>query len=362
MLAMEGATDKARALLLELRSSGEPAAVDFELAICALGEGDYAAGWLLYEARLSRTKESPRRPYTFPDWDGTPLAANSALLIIGEQGLGDEIMFSSCYGDAIERAKHCVIECEPRLARLFARSFPDARIVGQPRHSANPAIASSREIACQVHAGSLPRFFRRTTDAFPVHSGYLQADPVRVEHWRVRLRAHGATRWVGVSWSGGLNHTHRSIRSIPPAPFAELLRVPGLGFVSLQHDDDGSEAAQIAVRAGAHVHVFKDVLADLDETAALMKALDGVLSVCSTVVHLAGALGVPTLVLTPARAEWRYLQQGTRLPWYPSARLLRQRKAGDWGPVIEEARDMLVGLARDGRVDLQRNGATCTYE
>lgn len=356
MLAMEGATEAARELLLKLRSSAEAAAVDFELAICALSEGDFANGWPLYEARLSRTKESPRRPYGFPEWDGTRVAAERALLIMGEQGLGDEIMFSSCYGQAIERAGRCVIECEPRLETLLARSFPDARVVGQPRHSANPAISSSRDIACQVHAGSLPLFFRRSIAAFPAHTGYLRADPARVEHWRARLR-DGETRWMGVSWSGGLTHTHRSIRSIPPAMFAELLRVPGIGFVSLQHDDDGSEAAQIAACAGAHVHVFQEVLHDLDETAALMKALDGVLSVCSTVVHLAGALGVPTLVLTPARAEWRYLRAGTRLPWYPSARMMRQRSAGEWRPVIEETRDVLVRLTREGCLDVQRRAA-----
>jgi tetratricopeptide (TPR) repeat protein len=354
MLAMEGEFDAARALLLELRSSAEPAAVDLELAVCALAQGDFAEGWPLYEARLNRTKESPRRPYTFPQWDGARLGAGKALLIMGEQGLGDEIMFSSCYPDALERAGECVIECEPRLVALFARSFPNACIVGGPRSSAHPRISSSRDIACQVHAGSLPFFFRRAKDAFPLHEGYLQADPARVEYWRKRLRASGVMHWVGVSWSGGLRHTRRSIRSIPPAVLAESLRVPGVGFVSLQHDDDGSEAAQIAACAGVPVHVFHDALADLDETAALMKAIDGIMSACSTVVHLAGALGVPTLVLTPARAEWRYLCRGSRLPWYPAARLLRQRTAGDWAPVIDEAHEALPGLAREARLDLQR--------
>jgi hypothetical protein len=353
MLAMEGKADAGRALLLELRASAEPAAVDFELAMCALAQGDFAEGWPLYEARLTRAKESPRRPYAFPPWGGAKLPPGRALLIMGEQGLGDEIMFSSCYRDALERAGDCVIECEPRLAVLFARSFPTARVVGEPRKGANAEIVSRGDIDCQVHAGSLPFFFRRRTDAFPLHEGFLQADPARVEYWRERLRASGAMHWVGVSWSGGLRHTHRSIRSIPPVSFADALRVSGVGFVSLQHDDDGSEAAQIAEHAGAPVHVFPGVLADLDETAALMKALDGVMSACSTVVHLAGALGVPTLVLTPACAEWRYLCRGSRLPWYPAARLLRQRTAGDWSPVIEEARKALLRLPRAGRLELE---------
>lgn len=347
MLALEGRIDAAEALLEELRSGADPVSIDWELAMCALTRGDFGEGWPLYETRLRLTAESPRRPYRFPEWDAARVR-EGALLIMGEQGLGDEIMFASCYPDAIERAGRCVIECEPRLARLFARSFAGGRVVAQPRHGANPGIERSTEVACQVHAGSLPLIFRRTRDAFPRHGGYLRADDARVEEWRARLRGEGGMRWVGVAWSGGLAHTRRSIRSLAPAAFATLLRVHGIGFVSLQHDDEGAEAGEIAAHAGVPVRVFPEAHADLDDTAALVSSLDCVLTVCSTVVHLAGALGTPTLVLTPAWPEWRYLREGASLPWYPSVRLLRQRVPGDWAPVIDEAREALFRLASGG--------------
>lgn len=306
-------------------------------ALRALRKGDFAAGWPLYESRLQGKLETAARPYPFPEWDGKPLP-EGALLILGEQGLGDEIMFASCYAEAIERAGRCILECEPRLQTLFARSFPRARVVGHPRGGAHEGLATSREIVRQVHAGSLPGFFRPRRDAFPGHRGYLQADASRVNEWRAQLSGGSDKRLIGIAWSGGLRQTGRVRRSIPASAFAELLRIPGAEFVSLQHDDDSRTAAELATRSGANVHTFPEALADIDDTAALMKALDCVVSVCSTVVHLAGALGVPALVLTPEHAEWRYLEEGETLPWYPSVRLVRQRENGSWAGVIEEAR------------------------
>lgn len=316
------------------------AELDMHRALDALSKGDFPRGWPLYEGRLRGKLESAQRPYRFPEWDGNPLRTG-ALLILGEQGVGDEIMFASCYADAIKRAGRCVIECEPRLGKLFARSFPAAAVFGQARESGHPDLVASGDIVAQIHAGSLPRLFRRHAEAFAAHRGYLVADAERVSAWRARLQNAGRGRWVGLAWSGGLAHTGRSRRSIPAAEFARVLDVAQIGFVSLQYDDDGSVAAELSARSGARVHVFQEALADLDDTAALIMALDSVVTVCSTVVHLAGALGVPTLVLTPARAEWRYGRRGEAMPWYPSVRLLRQRETGDWTGVIEDARAAL---------------------
>lgn len=338
----EGLIDDACIWLERAVALGADRAAELEMhrAFAALSKADFEAGWALYDARLRGKLESAQRPYAFPEWDGEALA-DGALLVLGEQGLGDEIMFASCYAEAIARAGRCVIECEPRLEMLFARSFPAARIVGQARDRAHAELAASRDIVAQAHAGSLPRLLRPRRDAFPRHNGYLAANEERVQAWRARLGA-GRARLVGIAWSGGLPRTGRDRRSIRPADFAHLLSVPGIEFVSLQHDDDGAVAAELAARSGARVHAFPDTLADIDDTAALIRSLDGVVTVCSSVVHLAGALGAPALVLTPRRAEWRYLQEGSALPWYPSVRLLRQREPGDWAGVIEEARALLT--------------------
>ncbi|HYC49397.1 MAG TPA: tetratricopeptide repeat protein [Burkholderiales bacterium] len=342
MRAFEGDVDAARALIDGLRGRADDADLDWELAMAALANGRFAEGWPLYEARLTRKAESPRRPYPFPEWNGAPL--DGTLLILAEQGIGDEIMFASCYPDALARAARCIIECEPRLERLFTRSFPGARVVGQARGSASAALVSNREVACQIHAGSLPRLFRRSLADFPRHDGYLSAEPDAVAEWHRRLRGKSGKRVIGIAWSGGLAHTRRSLRSIAPDAFARAMAIADAQFVSLQHDDDGTIAAELARCSGRPVHVFHDVLADFDDMAALTKSLDAVLTACSSVVHLSGALGVPTIVLTPKHAEWRYLRAGSSLPWYPSVRLVRQRESGDWQDVIEEARTLLARL------------------
>ena len=341
--ALEGDVEGARAKLEALRGAADDADIDWNLALMYLSAGDFAEGWRRYDARLRRSFDSPRRGYAFPEWNGSRLD-HGALLIMGEQGLGDEIMFASCYRDVLQRAPHCIIECEPRLEGLFQRSFPQAQVIGQARSGVHPLIVNDDRIVCQIHAGSLPSLFRREVRSFPQHSGYLIPDAARVEYWRRRLRDHGAMQYVGVAWSGGLPHTRRRLRSIPVRALAPMLRVPRAQFVSLQHDDDGREAQELQHEAGIAVHAYPEVLQDVDETAALIGALDAVVSVCSTVVHLAGALGRPVYVLTPRIAEWRYLTKGTVLPWYPSARLLRQSKGRDWSEVLNEAHQELWKL------------------
>jgi tetratricopeptide (TPR) repeat protein len=346
MLAAAGDAEAAARLWADIGESASSPEILWERALSALAAGAYAEGWPLYEARLDRVI-SPRRPYSFPEWDGTPLA-DGALLILGEQGLGDEIMFASCYEEAMARVPRCVIECEPRLSALFRRSFPAAHIVAQDRQGASDTVLASADIARQIHAGSLPRLFRATRAAFPPHTGYLVADEERAAAWRKKLDGGLERRLVGIAWRGGVLQTRRSLRSLAPADFARMLSVPGIEFVSLQHDDDGATAKEIAELAGVRIHSFRETLADIDDTAALVKSLDGVLTVCSTVVHLAGALGAPALVLTPSLPEWRYLRAGATSPWYPSVRLLRQPERDRWDGVIEAARARLLAFAAGG--------------
>jgi len=314
--------------------------LDWHLSLIELTAGRFDEGWPRYESRLGRTFESPRRSYTFPDWPGTSLEYG-ALLILGEQGLGDEVMFASCYEDALRRAGRCVIECDPRLAPLFRRSFPAMEVVGNRRDSVDVSLANRRDIQYQIHAGSLPKFFRREVSTFPEHHGYLSADPSRVAQWRSRLNEPVKRPCIGIAWSGGLPQTRRSLRSVPPLDFAGLL-VQDAHFVSLQHDDDGSVAHELAEHAGVKIRTFPDTLRDLDDTAALIRALDCVVTVCSTVVHLAGSLGVPTIVLTPASPEWRYLSSGKSMPWYPSVCLVRQRPRETWCDVVSRVRADLI--------------------
>jgi hypothetical protein len=201
-------------------------------------------------------------------------------------------------------------------------------------------------IDLQVPAGSLPLCLRRDEGDFPPPAAYLRADEAKADRWRARLRALGPGRVIGVSWRGGTPRTRTERRSLTLEELAPVLRLPGHHFVSLQYGTEAAaELAQHAAATGLRVHHWPEAIDDYDETAALAAALDGIVSVCTAIVHLGGALGRPVWVATPRVPEWRYGAQGERMPWYPAVRLLRQTQSGDWTPVVEALRRDLVAAA-----------------
>ncbi len=304
-----------------------------------LKRGEFGLGWRDFEAR-HRSHLALHRPYRFAQWDGTPIGGNT-LLIYGEQGLGDQIMFASCFGEAIERASHCIIECDPKLVRLYARSFPTAAVQAQVPAGEEPAwLAQAGSIDRQIPMGSLPGFWRQHWDDFPRHAGYLQAAPERIAYWRARLDALGPGPKIGLSWRGGVAATRRHQRCVALEEFLPLLRLPAR-FVSLQYGDCAADLNAFRRDHGVTLPHWQDALDDYDETAALVCALDLVVSVCTAIIHLSGALGKPVWILVPAIAEWRYLDRGRRLPWYPSALMFRQMAPGRWQDVIGEVVEQL---------------------
>ncbi|HTO51487.1 MAG TPA: tetratricopeptide repeat protein [Burkholderiales bacterium] len=318
-------------------------------AVARLKHGDFAGGWDEYEARFA-SPLATRRPYAFPPWDGTPLG-EGALLVYGEQGLGDQIMFASCLPDLRRQIRDCVIECDPRLGGLFARSFPGARVVTAAQSDAAPAWLAEPGsmrggIRAQIPIGSLPRRFRRSATEFPRHAGYLRADPARVDKWRARLAAFGANPKIGLAWRGGTASSRRSLRSLELDQLAPVLATVPATWVSLQYTDCRTEIAASARRHGVTVHHWQEAIDDYDETAALVAALDSVVTVCTAVVHLSGALGQRALVMVPYAAEWRYGAAGETMPWYPSVRLLRQPAPGAWTDLLERVKNELIAATR----------------
>jgi len=306
-----------------------------------LKRGGFEAGWRDYEAREYSRYAAPGH-YDFARWDGEQCSGKT-LLIVGEQGFGDQIMFASCFNEAMRRAGRCVIECDPRLAGLFRRSFTSANIrpvVHAGEHSVLPA--QTEPIDLQIPMGSLPGFFRKRWEEFPRHSGYLRADPRRIVYWRARLDALGPGPKIGLSWRGGVAATRRHLRCIDLEEFLPVLDLPAI-FVSLQYGDCADDLSRLTQEHGVILPHWQDALDDYEETAALICALDLVISVCTAVIHLAGALGKPVWVLVPAIAEWRYLDRGELLPWYPSARLFRQTEPGQWKCAIKQITEQLPG-------------------
>ncbi|MGE5522559.1 MAG: tetratricopeptide repeat protein [Rhodospirillaceae bacterium] len=310
----------------------------WQLSVLLLLQGRFEEGWRHYAARW--LLYDTIRPRDLPFWNGKD-EPTGPLLVLAEQALGDEILFASCFDDLLDRTDNVVIECDPRLAELFARSFPRAVICRRDVKSATPAVVTPTPIA-QIAAGSLPALYRPNIASFPQRRGYLRADRAKTEHWRQHLAALGPGLKVGLSWRGGTAKTRSALRSLASADLVPLLHKAGVVFINLQYGDSVGDRTEMAAMTGCTVHHWPEALADYDETAALVAALDLVVTVQTAVAHLAGALGRPVWIMLPASPEWRYLASGTSLPWYPSARLFRQRRVADWSEVVAS-----VGSALD---------------
>lgn len=308
-------------------------------ALTWLIQGEFSKGWEDYPARFSDSNLPPRL-LPFPQWRGG-LLHGQTILVYAEQGVGDEIMFASCLPDLFKMGGRYVVECDPRLVRLFSRSFPEAQFVAASQVNDAEWLPNLPPIDVQVAAGDLPTHFRRQVGDFPRHTGYLHADPKRVEHWRARLATLGPGLKVGISWRGGLKPSRAHLRSIPLEDWVPVLGLKGAHFINLQYGPCTDELNTIQLQTGVTIHNWAEAHTDFDELAALLCALDIVVSVCTAVIHLAGALGRPTWVLVPAVPEWRYLNRGERLPWYPSVKMFRQQTLGEWNGVIQKVADEL---------------------
>jgi tetratricopeptide (TPR) repeat protein len=335
--------------MFEAEARRRPASPGLRWDTCQtrLALGEWAAGWDDYASRFA-ARAVPYRPLAFRTWNGEPMP-DGTLVVLAEQGLGDEIMFASCMPDALARVGHLIVECEPRLAALYRRSFPQATVLPTRREQDAAWLAQApREPDRQVFAGDLPRLFRRQRSDFPAHQGYLKADPERTVHWRTKLRAElGDGLHVGISWRGGTERTLQQRRTVPPPAWAPILRTPGCRFVNLQYGLSDTERHDLEAAAGVPVAHYPQAIDDYDETAALVCALDLVVSVCTAIIHLGGALGRPVWILTPKVPEWRYTAHDTSLPWYPSTRLFRQAFAGDWQNVCHEVSVALLHLTQN---------------
>lgn len=319
----------------------DPAAFHTQMirALALLSAGRFAQGWGDYEERKRVYPIYAVRKFPYAQWDGGALDGQR-ILVACEQGLGDEIMFASCLPDLLARGVDCVFECSDKLQPLFARSFPAACVIAADQTSADMSyLRAVPACDCMISAGSLPRYFRRDIESFPRSGGgYLVADPALIAAWHSRLIQLPPGLRVGLSWRGGVSHTNQAARSVDLSALLPLLNTPSCQFISLQYGDCAGELEQLYACSGKRIHRWPEAIDSFEQTAALAAALDVIISVDTTVAHLSGALGRSTWVLLPANAEWRYLAQGTSMPWYSDMRLFRRSRGQDWGPVVEQLR------------------------
>jgi hypothetical protein len=311
----------------------------FTMALIKLLTGDFRDGWNEYEWRWKARDAQPwRRNFNQPEWNGQPMK-DKTLFVYSEQGVGDEIMFASCVPDVMSRTKSCFLECDSRLAPLFARSFTELKII--ERRVASIALHGKLpNFDLVIAIGSLPLHFRRHLSDFPHRTSYLAPDHEKVDEWNRKMSSLPAGLRVGISWRGGKDQRERTIRSINLKRWKEILLLKGITFINLQYDASEEEIAIAGENSSVMIYHWKDSdpLQDIEGFAAQIAALDLVISVDNATVHLAGALGVPVWTLLPYSPNWRWMLDREDTPWYSSMRLFRQTAFGDWDTLITSVR------------------------
>lgn len=348
----EGLPEKALSHLdIALAISPDHPQARWNKSLVLLELGDYTAGWDLYDCGFP-AKVRAERNYSstpLPVWDGTP---DKTVVVYGEQGIGDEIMFASCLPDLMKMSKQVVFDCHKKLHSLFHSSFPDLdiyptredEVITWPR---NTQGVPRYNFDARVAIGSLPKFFRKDTDDFP-GTPYITPGKEKTDYWAKRLAQISNKPKIGIHWIGGHKRTRVDVRSMALEQLLPVLRQDAT-FVSLQYTPDcAKEIADFSAKYGIPIQYFPESTHsnDYEDTAALVQNLDLVITVCTSVVHLAGSMGIPCWVMTPSRPAWRYRLDIPFMPWYgKTVTLYRQLpESTDWAPVVAEISNDLSEL------------------
>jgi hypothetical protein len=291
---------------------------------------EWGKGWDDYQWSLGG-KHRSKRDYGVPEWNGEP----GTVVVYREQGLGDEILFMSCLED-LQKTNPVIVDCDKRLQGVFSRSF-DCPVYGTGFDRETPLV-DEHTIDYQVAMGALPRFYRRKASDFP-GKPYLKSDPQRCLQWRALLDTLPGLK-IGIAWSGGLRNTGEKGRSISLDDFAPLLSLPH-SFISLEYKQpDQSDLDKYGIHHFARA-VNKGV--DYDDTIALINECDLIISVTTTVIHGAGALGKECWCLVPMHPSFRFHLSG-EMPWHQSVKLIRQSKTESWADVLKRVARQVEAL------------------
>jgi tetratricopeptide (TPR) repeat protein len=306
-------------------------------ALTLLLAGRFKEGWPGYEFRGLKEGDAAHVPeHPAPQWTGESLAGRK-LLVTGEQGLGDVIQFVRYLPSLAADAAAITLETRPRLHRILAAGLAGVDLTDK--------ADAAEHFDYQIRLLSIPGVRGADLATIPAEVPYLHAEDERVARWRNRLPA-GHIR-IGIHWQGNKEYGADHRRSFALAHFAPLAGIPGVELISLQKGGGAEQLA--ALPSGMTVHTLgEDFDAGPDafiDTAAAMQELDLIVSSDSAVVHLAGALGRPVWILLPHTPDWRWRLEGEDSPWYPTARLFRQKGSGDWESVFERVADEVAAMA-----------------
>jgi tetratricopeptide (TPR) repeat protein len=315
------------------------AEAQYNRSLALLLSGDYENGWLNYEWRwenAARLSLNDERTFSQPLWLGEESVAGKRLLLYSEQGLGDALQFCRFARSVADRGATVILEVQAPLASLLATVEGVSRVIveGSPRP----------EVDYRCPLLSLPLALKTTIDTIPAATPYLRSDAAKVARWRTRLGERGRPR-IGLTWSGNSKQGNDHNRSIRLAEWIDHLPRE-LQYFCLQKEIRPADEEILAAnpwisRAEVEFHDFSD-------TAALCECLDLVISVCTSIAHLSGALGRPTWVLLPFNPDWRWLLDRNDSPWYPTAKLYRQQASGDWKGVFARVAADLRKMVANG--------------
>ena len=328
-------------------------------SVCLMGMGRLEEGFREYEIRNTpRFRSYVQHVLKAPRWNGEPLAGKR-LLIVGEQGLGDELMFATVIPDLIEavgRGGLLQIAVEPRLVSFFARSFPKAEVGSYDDRKVVtddgtyevrfiPWAIENGEPDFYATMGAPLQFLRKSAADFPAQPLFV-AEPARVAEYRRRLDAMGPGPFVGICWRSMMQDVKRQKYFSPLDAWGPVLQAKGVTFVNVQYGDCGADLARAREMFGIDIAVFEDLdlKADIEGAAALSAALDLVVSAPTAAAAIAASTGTETWFLTAGRT---WPQLGTdRFPWYAKTRVFSPEKFGDWATLMPRLAGELEAFAR----------------
>jgi hypothetical protein len=314
----------------------------FARAEALLLRGDWAEGWEEYEWRFRIGGAAPLMPSSDlpqcnrPQWDGAPLPAGT-LLLIGDQGFGDVIQFARYIPWARDRCRDLAIACSADMIPLLRQVAPDALLFA--------GWADCPDHAAFCPLSGLPRLAGTRAETIPAPVPYLRADPVRVAHWAARLDGlvPRDMRRIRLIWAGRPTHGNDRNRTVLLTDLAAIGRLPGIALLALQKGPKTGQAGAWYGRAPL-INVGAEI-GDYDDTMAILANIDCLVTVDTSVAHLAGAMGRPVWVMLPFAPDWHWLLGRDDTPWYPTMRLFRQTSVQRWDDVLQA---VAAALAREG--------------
>jgi tetratricopeptide (TPR) repeat protein len=325
------------------------------LSLLYLKLGEFRKGFYLYESRYHKsiTENITLSPVTrAPQYQGEDLNSDlkgKHLLIIAEQGIGDEIMFASVLDElrtlVFQNSKtRLTLACDPRLVELLSRSFPFLTVI--PKNQNNCYQALDNNLDYWVFMGSLPKFYRQSIADFTHVQPYLSANDLLVRKWTERFNQLPHSTNVGISWSGGSKKKSKKSRSLS---LEEMLPVISevskfANIINLQYGDHNQEISSFSQTTGITIQDWQDIdpLVDLENFSAQIKCLDLVISIDNSTIHFAGGLGTKSYVLLPYNQDWRWLENQNHSYWYPNIlTVFRQPEEGEWDSAIQEVKNIL---------------------